>query len=102
MFPPSKPASLAVGSDAFWSPEARSPQTKEQQLLMESKPIPNQSPAYGEQIKKRRFDLKMTVVECRKILSVNKSALVDWELGRRKPSRENREKIAQFLVLSLV
>src|SRR5882672_1704853 len=46
MLPPSNPASLAVGSDAFWSLEARSRQTKEQQLLMEIKPISGQSNAY--------------------------------------------------------
>lgn len=33
----------------------------------------------GEWIKKRRFDLKMTAVECRKILGVDKSTLVNWE-----------------------
>src|SRR5882757_3523393 len=46
ILPPSNPASLAVGSDAFWSPEARCMQTKEQQLLMEIKPISGQSPEY--------------------------------------------------------
>src|SRR5882724_5381957 len=76
--------------------------------LVESKPEndsylwkSDQYPAHprhiGERIKKRRFDLKMTAVMCRKILGVNKSTLVDWERGRRKPSRENREKIERFL-----
>jgi DNA-binding transcriptional regulator YiaG len=61
----------------------------------------DQYPAFprhiGEHIKKRRFDLRMTAVECQKILGVDKSTLLDWELGRRKPSRQNREKIARFL-----
>src|SRR5215510_10542859 len=35
MLPPSSPASLAVGSDAFLSPAAHSNETKERQLLME-------------------------------------------------------------------
>jgi DNA-binding transcriptional regulator YiaG len=51
----------------------------------------------GEQIKKRRFDLKMTAVECCEILSVNKSTLIDWERGRHEPNTENREKIVEFL-----
>jgi DNA-binding transcriptional regulator YiaG len=51
----------------------------------------------GEQIKKRRFDLKMTAVECLKILGVDKSTLTNWERGRHEPSRANRERIAQFI-----
>jgi hypothetical protein len=35
MFPPSRPASLAVGSVAFLSPDAQAAETKERQLLME-------------------------------------------------------------------
>ena len=52
----------------------------------------------GEQIKKRRFDLKMTAVRCCQILEINKSTLADWERGRREPSGENRQKIVEFLL----
>jgi DNA-binding transcriptional regulator YiaG len=76
--------------------------------LVESKPKndsylwkTDQYPAYprhiGEQIKKRRFDLKMTALECRKILGVDKSTLVNWERGRHRPSREHRKRILEFL-----
>jgi DNA-binding transcriptional regulator YiaG len=51
----------------------------------------------GEQIKKRRFDLKMTAVQCCEILKIDKSTLVKWECGRHEPSNENREKILGFL-----
>jgi len=51
----------------------------------------------GERIKKRRFDLKMTAVECCKNLIINKSTLVNWERGKHKPSRENRRRIVEFL-----
>src|ERR1041384_1667000 len=37
-------------------------------------------------IKNRRFDLKMTAVECRKILGVNKSTFLAWEQGKHKPN----------------
>src|SRR5262249_29104550 len=79
--------------------------------LIEAKPKndsylwkPDHYPAHpahiGEQIKKRRFDLKMTAVESCKILSVNKSTLGNWERGRFKPSRQNRKKIERFLIRS--
>jgi DNA-binding transcriptional regulator YiaG len=51
----------------------------------------------GEQIKKRRFDLKMTAVECQKLLGVDKSTLTKWEQGKHKPRREMRKEIARFL-----
>ena len=58
-------------------------------------------PAYpryiGEQIKKHRFDLKMTAIECCKVLAVNKSTLVNWEQGRHKPSQEHLARISWFL-----
>jgi len=61
----------------------------------------NRYPAHrghiGEQSKKHRFDLKMTAVECRSILGVDKATLTDWELGGHEPSAENLKKIAQFL-----
>jgi len=43
------------------------------------------------------FDLKMRAVECRKILGVDKSTLLNWEQGRHEPNRENRKKILRFL-----
>lgn len=46
MLPPSSPASEAVGSDAFLSLKALTTQTKQHQLLMESKPIPRASKAH--------------------------------------------------------
>jgi DNA-binding transcriptional regulator YiaG len=51
----------------------------------------------GEQIKKRRFDLKMTAVECQKILGVDKSTLTKWEQGKHKPSREHLARLDRFL-----
>ena len=50
----------------------------------------------GEQIKKRRFELKMTAVQCRKTLRVDKSTLTKWEQGRHEPNEENLLKIAEF------
>jgi DNA-binding transcriptional regulator YiaG len=51
----------------------------------------------GEETKKHRFDLKMTAVECRKILGVDKSTLTKWEQGRHEPNEFNRQKILRFL-----
>ena len=51
----------------------------------------------GEHLKKRRFDLKMTAVECQKILGVDRSTLLNWEQGRHKPNDEHSAKIALFL-----
>ena len=63
---------------------------------------PDHYPAHpqhiGEQIKKRRFDLKMPAVECQKILGVDKSTLCNWEQGKHEPSTENRKKIQWFLL----
>jgi len=39
----------------------------------------------------------MTAVECRKILGVDKSTLVDWERGRHKPNEEHLARIFRFL-----
>jgi DNA-binding XRE family transcriptional regulator len=54
----------------------------------------------GEQIKKRRFDLKLPAHECQKLLGVDKSTLTAWEAGKHKPSRANRAKILQFITHS--
>ena len=70
---------------------------KNDSYLWKSELYPARPRHIDEGIKKRRFDLKMTAVKCRKILDVDKSILVNWEGGRHKPSRDNREKIAQFL-----
>ena len=51
----------------------------------------------GEQIKKHRFDLKMTAVKCQKLLGVDKSTLLGWEQGKHKPTREHLAAIAWFL-----
>jgi DNA-binding transcriptional regulator YiaG len=51
----------------------------------------------AEQIKKRRFDLKMPAVECRKILGVDKSTLTRWEQGRHEPNLKNGARILKFL-----
>ena len=51
----------------------------------------------GEQIKKRRFDLKMPACKCQKLLGVDKSTLCKWEQGKHKPNEGNRQKITQFL-----
>jgi len=51
----------------------------------------------GEHIKKRRFDMKMTLAECRGILGVSKGTLIGWEKGAHKPQRRMRERIVAFL-----
>lgn len=53
----------------------------------------------GELILKRRYDLKMSAVECRKLLHVDKSTLTKWEQGKHSPSRQKWPKIVQFLGL---
>ena len=45
----------------------------------------------------RRYDLKMTAVECWKLLGVDKSALTAWEHGKHLPDHENGAKIVGFL-----
>src|SRR5690242_4153882 len=70
---------------------------KNDSYLWKSTLYPAHPKHIGEQIKKRSFDLKMTAVECRKIVGVDKGTLCDWERGRREPSPENREKIIRLL-----
>jgi len=66
--------------------------------LWKSELYPENPKHIGEQIKKRRFDLKMTAVECCKVLGVNRSTLLNWEQARHGPCRENREKVERFLI----
>jgi DNA-binding transcriptional regulator YiaG len=51
----------------------------------------------GEQILKRRHDLKMPAHECQKILGVDKGTLTKWEQGKHRPNPANLAKINQFL-----
>jgi DNA-binding transcriptional regulator YiaG len=51
----------------------------------------------GERIKKRRFDLKVTTVECRKILRVDKSTLTNWKSGKRTPKPKHHSAITRLL-----
>lgn len=51
----------------------------------------------GEHIKKRRFDLKIRVSDCRLILGVSKRTLIGWEKGSHKPSRRMHNRIVCFL-----
>jgi DNA-binding transcriptional regulator YiaG len=71
---------------------------KNNSYLWKSDKYPASPRHIGEQIKKRRFDLKMTAVKCCKILKIDKSTLFDWECGRHEPSDENRQKIVEFLM----
>jgi DNA-binding transcriptional regulator YiaG len=70
---------------------------KNDSYLWKSTLYPAHPKHIGEQIKKRRFDLKMTAVECCKILGINKSTLVNWEGRRHEPNHKNRQTIAKFL-----
>src|SRR5438552_784329 len=70
---------------------------KNNNYLWKSSHYPSNPQHIGEQIKKRRFDLKMTAVECRKILAVDKSTLFNWEQGKHKPRLEMLKRIARFL-----
>ena len=62
---------------------------------------PDRYPAHpkhlGEQILKRRFDLKMPAHECQKILGVDKSTLTKWEHGKHRPNRKHLAGIVRFL-----
>ncbi len=93
---PSNPASEAVDSDAFCHLRLVQTKPKEDSYLWKSDLYPAHPRHIGEQIRKRRFDLKMMAVECQKILGIDKSTLTNWERGRHEPSRENREKIDHF------
>ena len=70
---------------------------KNNSYLWKSDQYPTNPSNIGEEIKKRRFDLKMTAIQCRKILGVDKSTLVDWERGRHKPNRDHLARIRRFL-----
>lgn len=63
ILPPSSAEVERVGSDAF----------------CQNDQYPANPRHIGEHVRKRRFDLKMTAVECRKVLSVDKSTLADWD-----------------------
>ena len=70
---------------------------KNNSYLWKSSQYPANPMHIGERIKQRRFDLKMTAVECRKLLDVDKSTLLNWEQGKHQPRLEMRRKIARFL-----
>jgi DNA-binding transcriptional regulator YiaG len=70
---------------------------KNDSYLWKSDRYPAHPRHIGEQIKKRRFDLKMPAHECQKILGVDKGTLHDWEQGKHQPNRENLVRIIQFL-----
>jgi DNA-binding transcriptional regulator YiaG len=70
---------------------------KNNSYLWKASRYPHQPKHFGEQIKKHRFDLKMTAVECRKILGIGKSTLLAWEQARHKPSPEHLNTIIRFL-----
>ena len=74
--------------------------SKNNSYLWKSSQYPANPQHIGEQIKKRRFDLKMTAVECRKILGIDKSTLTKWELGTHKPNTEHNSAIIRFLSLT--
>ena len=65
--------------------------------LWKANQYPTQPRHIGEQIKKRWFDLKMTAVECRKILGVDKSTLTDWESGKHRPKLKQYSAITRLL-----
>jgi DNA-binding transcriptional regulator YiaG len=77
-----------------------SPKPKNNSYLWKIDRYPAHPRHIGEQIKKRRFDLKMTAGECWRILGIDKSTLLDWEYGRRAPNELNRQKILNFLGLN--
>jgi DNA-binding transcriptional regulator YiaG len=70
---------------------------KNDSCLWKSELYPSNPRHLGEQIKKHRFDLKMTGVECCKILGVNRSTLLNWEQAKHEPGSQNQQKIARFL-----
>jgi len=70
---------------------------KNNSYLWKASQYPAKPRHIGEQIKKRRFDLKMTAVECQKILGVDKSTLTNWENGKHKPSGTYQSAINRFL-----
>jgi len=70
---------------------------KNDSYLWKSEQYPAHPRHIGEHIKKHRFDLKMTAVECRKILGVDKSTLTKWEHGNHKPNRKNHAAIIRYL-----
>jgi len=70
---------------------------KNNSYLWKSSDYPANPQHIGEQIKKRRFDLKMPAHECQKLLGVDKSTLSKWEQGRHKPNHLIQPKILQFL-----
>ncbi len=65
---------------------------KNNSYLWKSSRYPANPQHIGEQIKKRRFDLKIPAHECRKILGVDKSTLLNWEQGRPQTELGDAEK----------
>jgi DNA-binding transcriptional regulator YiaG len=65
--------------------------------LWKSEHYPADPRHVGEHIKKRRFDLKLRMSDCRLILGVSKRTLIGWEKGSHKPSRRMRKRIVRFL-----
>ncbi|MBI4659541.1 MAG: helix-turn-helix transcriptional regulator [Verrucomicrobia bacterium] len=51
----------------------------------------------GAQIRQRRLELRMTVVELARHLQVSARTLRDWENGLHRPERRSRGRVAKFI-----
>ena len=84
-----------LGQDPFIDPSLGRPKGNETQFVAIL--APNQPGSLGQQIRKRRLDLRKTRRQLAKELAVSVKTLWGWETGRRKPTARLWERLEQFL-----
>jgi len=83
-----------LGYDPFTNPELGGPKSNEPQcvaILSSDGPV-----RIGAQIRKRRLELRKNKKEFASQLGVNVKTLRDWEMNRRRPCKNHRERISRL------
>jgi len=88
-----------LGYDPFTDPALGRPLGNETQVVA---PLsPNQPFSMGEEVRKRRLELRKNKSQCAKELGVSIKTLWSLETNRRKPSRRVSTRVKEILGLSL-
>jgi DNA-binding transcriptional regulator YiaG len=83
------------------NPEGRLFYTLEIEInLLDFNPkYPKNPKNFGEQIRKKRMDMRLTMREIAKRLGVSETTVYNWEIRNRKPYRRTEEKLRAILGL---
>ncbi|MBL7131141.1 MAG: helix-turn-helix transcriptional regulator [Candidatus Omnitrophica bacterium] len=84
------------------TPELRSVYTLEIEInLLEFNPkYPKNPKTFGELLRKKRMDKRLTMKDIAKRLNVSETTVYNWEIRNKKPYRKTREKLRSILGLT--